>query len=70
MASIRYCTCDNRGYRIEMIKSVIRKWVSGTQQDVARYTCPACGAAETVVDTHGTGITQAEMTALDALTCS
>jgi len=68
MAGIRFCTCDNRGSKIAMKKSVTLVWKAGTRQDVARYTCPACGNAETVVDTHGATISQTQMDALEALT--
>lgn len=68
MASIKYCSCDNKGFKVLMKKAIIKKWISGTQQDVARYTCPACGRATTVVDTHGTSVTQSVMNTLSALT--
>jgi len=68
MAARRLCTCDNRGYKTEMKKSMISTWVAGTRQDVARYTCPACGRQETIVDTHGVAISQAQYDTLEALT--
>jgi len=62
--------CKNRGYAVRMEKSIVRKWIprrGGTQTEVIRWTCPACGYSEIQVDTHGASISDAQMTALLAL---
>lgn len=63
-----HCTCNNRGHKTQMKETDLQIWKDGTREGVKKFVCPACGREETVVNTHGDAITQAEMNSLEALT--
>jgi len=57
------CGCANRGYRQKMITQVLKRGLI----IIKKYTCPVCRETQTIVSTNGDNVTQARLTALQAL---
>jgi len=61
-----YCHCNGRGYPYLMKKTIIMKWIAGSQHEVTRFTCPVCGRSEIMVDSHGSAVSASRMAELEA----
>jgi len=62
------CQNANRGIKIKEIKSTVwNKWRDIAHEQVDHYVCPACGATQTYVETHGTSVSRQRYAVLAAL---
>ena len=62
MADNRLCpACKGTGTHPQLARETILNFVTGTNPEVLKYTCPYCGYAEGVIDSHGDTITSADV---------
>ena len=66
--STKLCqSCEGTGVLPLMNGVIIQEFISGTQSEVIKYTCPYCGKIQTQVNTHGMVVSQAEMDSMMAM---